>query len=730
MGKGVKCVAAALSALVHGSSAAVPQDCDALTTVWYAVTSTCKPCGSVNTLCCSTGGGVDACPHGTGLTCALRADPNANLPGASGLYGLAYVCVPSDPVRPSQASVPVPRLASNDSAVSDQSSTRNNGPRRVHKKTGLMQWLDSPPAAVPGAQYWPMQFDRMLGLSYFFYEQQRMGPLPPDTRAPWRADSLKKEGGGWLDGDVFKGGSADAGDFLKFMLPGAYSTARLAWLTHRFGAALRRTHFDGKSNWMWARRAVKWNADFMVRAVEDNRVLLHQGDIEADHGYIGLSELYPQFDRDPVWCDFGMCSDVSGEIAAALAHSALAFIDRKRLSQTYWERAKVAYAQTNVGQDTFGNSNDVFPPLAVYYTSSGVVSHVLFAAASMYTACLRLGGCSDEEAEVYKSDAERLGSMKEPDGNSKWFWPVSGWDNAYFDAAVLMAHAGVEGPNVFGQPAFKYFLADFVNKWVEGTEPVTISPHGQRWVTPWASLRYSLNGAATLLLWAALDEGMQDAASVNHQQARCAAVRQILYAGGLNDRGSFVAGFGDNPVQRNHHRSSVCAPWEQNKSSDNTCSMFFTDVVDPRGTCPVFEDEGKGVCYQSANRPNKFQTAGALVGGPKSASDSGDASRSPYSEEGWNDWRTDYIGSEQALDYNAGFSLALAAAIDLPAEFWTGGCEGVDDISDVLGQAQADKPHIEERYSDDDVYTFADFEEYGYTRSLPQTWYFKSALRY
>jgi hypothetical protein len=48
-----------------------------------------------------------------------------------------------------------------------------------------------------------------------------------------------------------------------------------------------------------------------------------------------------------------------------------------------------------------------------------------------------------------------------------------------------------------------------------------------------------------------------------------------------------------------------------------------------------------------------------------------DHNRKLFSEEGWNDWRTYWIGSEQALDYNTGFMMALAAEIELPASFWT-----------------------------------------------------------
>ena len=583
-----------------------------------------------------------------------------------------------------------------------------------------MQWLDSAAADVEAAGLWPYRLDVMFGMSMFFYELQRLGPLPPDTRPPWRADSLKREGGGFLD-EPFVNGYADAGDFLKFQLPTAYSAARLGWLTHRFAETLAATHFDGRPNLEWAQRTVKWGADFMALCVEDGRILLHLGDISKDHAYMGRSEDYPQIERTQVWCEHAQCSDVSGEIAATLAHAAVVFKDRPELSSRYWEKAQMAFAQTNAesGGD-FGNSIDAYPDLAMYYTSSGVVSHVLFGAASMYSACKALG-CSDEG--MYLDIVMSLGNREEKE-SAKWFWPVPGWDNAWFDAAVLMAAHGVEGPDVYGKPAFTNLLSEFVGAWVQGSDPVTISPNGQRFTTAWASLRFSLNGAAILLMWAALPDDMR-AGETSAQAARCAGVRQILYAAGMNDRGSYMAGFGDNPPQRNHHRNSVCAPWEQRESDAFTCEPYFVDVINPRGECVTYEDSTKGICFKSANRPNKFQTAGALIGGPKTPDDAGAQDKMPYAEEGWNDWRTDWVGSEQTLDYNAGLSVALASAMTLPAQFWQDGCEGVDSFADMLGAAKADRPFEAATWGDDEVYTFADFESYGWTRTLDSDWFEK-----
>lgn len=165
----------------------------------------------------------------------------------------------------------------------------------------------------------------------------------------------------------------------------------------------------------------------------------------------------------------GTCSDVAAEIAASLAHAAVAFRDRRTLSNEYWRKAKMAYAQSGAPSGPFGASHQEYSTLATYYTSTGVRSHVFFAAASMYTAC-RVMNCPDEA--MYMEHTERLGIMKEADGGQKWFWEVPGWDNAWWDGALLMAQAGVEGPEIFGKPAYSQFLRSFANKWTNGKSPI------------------------------------------------------------------------------------------------------------------------------------------------------------------------------------------------------------------------------------------------------------------
>ena len=62
---------------------------------------------------------------------------------------------------------------------------------------------------------------------------------------------------------------------------------------------------QGQANIRWAREAAKWGADFMAKSVEEDRVLLHIGDIKKDHAYMGRAEDYPDIDRNVRFCNSG-----------------------------------------------------------------------------------------------------------------------------------------------------------------------------------------------------------------------------------------------------------------------------------------------------------------------------------------------------------------------------------------------------------------------------------------
>ena len=70
-------------------------------------------------------------------------------------------------------------------------------------------------------------YGEALQKSILFYELQRSGDLPEQTRCNWRGDSGLNDG---ADNNVdLTGGWYDAGDHVKFNLPMAYSAAMLGW---------------------------------------------------------------------------------------------------------------------------------------------------------------------------------------------------------------------------------------------------------------------------------------------------------------------------------------------------------------------------------------------------------------------------------------------------------------------------------------------------------------------
>jgi len=181
------------------------------------------------------------------------------------------------------------------------------------------------------------------------------------------------------------------------------------------------------------------------------------------------------------------------------------------------------------------------------------------------------------------------------------------WDDKKYGVAILLAQ--LTGKR-------EYF--DAVNRWLnfwtvgENGRRVSTTSGGLAWLDQWGSLRYAANTSFLALIYA------RTPGAKNADRDREFANRQIRYILGDNPRrSSYVVGFGSNPPQRPHHRAA----------------SGVTDVADPG--------------------PNRHVLYGALVGGPGAPDD-----------HAYVDDRSNYITNEVALDYNAGFTGALAALVE------------------------------------------------------------------
>lgn len=181
------------------------------------------------------------------------------------------------------------------------------------------------------------------------------------------------------------------------------------------------------------------------------------------------------------------------------------------------------------------------------------------------------------------------------------------WDDKKYGTAILLAQ-------LTGRKEYIDRLSRWLDFWTDGDggSRVNRTPGGLAWLDQWGSLRYAANTAFLALIYARLPD------APNARRDREFAVRQIRYMLGENPRrSSYVVGYGENPPQRPHHRAA----------------SGTRDVGDPA--------------------PNRHVLYGALVGGPSAPDDFA-----------YVDDRSNYITNEVALDYNAGFTGALAALVE------------------------------------------------------------------
>ncbi|CAL4177093.1 unnamed protein product, partial [Meganyctiphanes norvegica] len=114
-------------------------------------------------------------------------------------------------------------------------------------------------------------------MSFLFYEAQRSGPLPADQRVTWRGDSALDDGAD-VEHDL-TGGYYDAGDHVKFGLPGAGVITTLAW-----GLIEYKEGYVKAGQVDYAKAAIRWGADYLLKAHTNTFELYGQvGDGNADH---------------------------------------------------------------------------------------------------------------------------------------------------------------------------------------------------------------------------------------------------------------------------------------------------------------------------------------------------------------------------------------------------------------------------------------------------------------
>nr|AGS32241.1 endo-beta-1,4-glucanase [Coptotermes gestroi] len=361
-------------------------------------------------------------------------------------------------------------------------------------------------------------YKTVLKNSLLFYEAQRSGQLPADQKVTWRKDSALNDKGN--NGEDLTGGYYDAGDFVKFGFPMAYTATVLAWglVDYEAGYSSAGALDDG-------RKAVKWATDYFLKAhtaASEFYGQVGQGDV--DHAYWGRPEDMTM-DRPAYKIDAAHPgSDLAGETAAALAAASIVFrgVDSS-YSEKLLDRAKQLF---DFADKNRGKYSDSITDARNFYASGDYKDELVWAATWLYRA-------TNDDAYLTKAE-----SLYNEFGLGNWNGALN-WDNKVSGVQVLLAR-------LTKKQEYRDTVQGYVDYLINNQQK---TPKGLLYIDQWGTLRHAANAA--LIILQAADLGIS--ADSYRQFAR----KQIDYALGDGGR-SYVVGFGDNPPVRPHHRSSSC----------------------------------------------------------------------------------------------------------------------------------------------------------------------------
>ncbi len=368
-------------------------------------------------------------------------------------------------------------------------------------------------------------YGEALQKSILFYELQRSGKLPAETRSNWRGDSCLNDGAD--NGLDLTGGWFDAGDNVKFNLPMAYTATMLAWSMYEDPDA-----YEESGQKDFALENIRFVNDYFIKCHPEDEVYYYQvGDPGADHSFWGPAEVVETKMSRPSYKvtaqNPGSC--VTGETAAALAAASIIFKDEdKSYSKTLLEHAESLYAFA----DKYKSDQGYTAANGFYQSHSGYNDELAFAGAWLYLAT------NDKD---YLDKAKKAFASINLNPN----WALC-WDDVSVGAALLLA-------DITGDKTYTDFIEQHLGFWTTGNngQKINYSPKGLAFLDNWGSLRY----ATTTGFVAAVYSESKNCPKDKKDTYWDFAVSQADYALGSSGR-SYVCGFGENPPEHPHHRTA------------------------------------------------------------------------------------------------------------------------------------------------------------------------------
>jgi len=582
--------------------------------------------------------------------------------------------------------------------------------RRACAAASLAAVLLSVAALATTSVLSPPTFDygEVLSRAYLFFDAQKSGPLTlgeeggwgiPENRVAWRGDSAMRDVG--PRGIDLVGGFYDAGDHLKASISIGVSASLLAWGLLEFPEA----HKESKQADIAAAH-VRHAAEYLLKCHTGDEEFVGQvGDFKTDHDFWGRPEDMDAMGmKRPYWVINATHpgSDLAAEAAAALAAAAKVWEVREPVfARRALVSARSLYAFAKRRQGKFSQS---VPQMSLVYNSSAYRDDLAWAAG--WLALAADGNGAPGEGARYAREAQGWLDDAWKHEEERWYYFVSNWNNMAWNAQLLLAR-------LTGAPPLLEATKNFLDGWRFG-KVVNVTAGGLAYADDWGTLRNSANSALLALVyakhvgkekgapyacWAQVKRGGRERRARARRRRRRKnsplsfslsptkkPQSQLRYMLGDGSRGwsrgrSFLVGHGREFPQQPHQRAASCPP------APATCNYLQLHSKDPN--------------------PNVL--VGALVGGP-------------FFNDSFPDDRMDYAKSEvvrgkrrrrrrseefrrkkgrrekneknhkklsktfkkktlslflfisQGIEYNAGFTAALAGAAELSKDHPWGSC--------------------------------------------------------
>ncbi|XP_009395086.2 endoglucanase 10 [Musa acuminata AAA Group] len=477
----------------------------------------------------------------------------------------------------------------------------------------------------------PDEYTQALHKALMFFNAQRSGPLPKHNNVSWRGNSGMKDG---LSDDSVKknlvGGYYDAGDAIKFNFPMSFAMTMLSWSVIEYSAK-----YEAAGELDHVKNIIKWGTDYLLKTFNSSadtidRVVAQvgQGDTSKGPGpndhYCWVRPEDIDYPRPVYECH--SCSDLAGEMAAALAAASIVFKDSKTYSEKLAHGARTLF---KYGRDQRGRYSPGGSDPSLFYNSTSYWDEYVWGGAWLYFAT---GNSSYLQLATAPGLAKHAGAF--------WGGPdygVFSWDNKLAGSQVLLSRL-----RLFLSPGYPYeeILSTFHNQ--TGNIMCSYLPyftsfnrtkggliqlnHGRP-----QPLQYVVNAA----FLASVYSDYLDAADTpgwycgpnfySTDVLRDFAKTQIDYILGNNpQKMSYVVGYGKRYPKHVHHRGAS---------------------IPKNGV--KYSCKG-GWKWRDTKKPNPNTIVGAMVAGPDR-------------HDGFKDVRTNYNYTEPTLAGNAGLVAALVS---------------------------------------------------------------------